>query len=377
MFSAHDETGDDLRRRWDDPDLMLVDGRHPVVFAGAGSHSGAYLAGDYLITVAPPSLGGVVPLARRVAKVLTPWTRAAQGEGLGIPYVDYARGDGPAVGPGEALTWTPVVIDDDTPWVRDYRGLWGHDTRDRLGGERGPAGPRYDRDGSVRQSWGDPVGWAGLAKVAPNPELELALVGRRIEQIDLELAALDHQVAEAQTSMETHAAGLDPASVSVRALVPEESARIAARMTAIRLGDERERLARMQRTGIEKADPHAHLSHRRTPIGANERGRSRFLAGWAIVSTPLVLWLISVLFRPDIFGRGQLALGGLVLVLSVEAFARGYFLAFVWRLLLLLVAVNFAVLFFQHWQNVLSFTFWIVAIIVLVVNIRDARGRGH
>ncbi|HEX6888832.1 MAG TPA: hypothetical protein VF143_12055, partial [Candidatus Nanopelagicales bacterium] len=44
VFSAHDETGDDLRRRWDDPDLSLVDGRHPVVFAGAGSHSGAYLA---------------------------------------------------------------------------------------------------------------------------------------------------------------------------------------------------------------------------------------------------------------------------------------------------------------------------------------------
>ena len=25
VFSAHDETGDDLRRRWDDPDLTLVD----------------------------------------------------------------------------------------------------------------------------------------------------------------------------------------------------------------------------------------------------------------------------------------------------------------------------------------------------------------
>jgi len=316
-----------------------------------------------------------VPLARRVAKVLTPWTRAAQGEGLGIPYVDYARGDGPAVGPGEALTWTPVVIDDDTPWVRDYRGLWGHDTRDRLGGERGPAGPRYDRDGSVRQSWGDPVGWAGLAKVAPNPELELALVGRRIEQIDLELAALDHQVAEAQTSMETHAAGLDPASVSVRALVPEESARIAARMTAIRLGDERERLARMQRTGIEKADPHAHLSHRRTPIGANERGRSRFLAGWAIVSTPLVLWLVSVLFRPEIGLRWQFAALWLVLVLAVEAFARGYFWAFLGRLVLLLLAINFLLLFFQYWQLVISVTLAVVAFIVLFVNIKDARGR--
>jgi hypothetical protein len=377
VFSAHDETGDDLRRRWDDPDLSLVDGRHPVVFAGAGSHSGAYLAGDYLITVAPPNLGGIVPLARRIAKVLTPWTRAAQGDGLGIPYVDYARGDGPAVGPGEELTWTPIVIDDDTAWVRDYRGLWGHDTRDKLGGERGPAGPRYDRDGSVRQSWGDPVGWAGLAKVAPNPGLELELVGRRIEQIELELRTLDMQVAEAATAMTTQAAGLDPTSPSVRALAPEETARLAARMTAVRLADERERLVRTQRTGLATADPHAHLSHRRTPIGTSERGRSRFLAGWAIVSTPLVLWLISVLFRPENVIRGQFALAGLVLVLSVEAFARGYFLAFVWRLLLLLVAVNFAVLFFEHWQNVLSFTFWVVALIVLIVNIRDARGRGR
>jgi hypothetical protein len=375
VFSAHDETGDDLRRRWDDPDLTLVDGRHPVVFSGAGSHSGAYLAGDYLITVAPPRVGGLVPAARRFAKVFTPWTRAAQGEGLGIPYVDYARGDGPSVGPGEGLSWTPVLVDDNTPWVRDYRGLWGHDTRDRLGGERGPAGPRYDRDGTVRQSWGDPVGWAGLAKVAPNPELELALVGRRIEQIDAELAALDKQVAELQTSMATQAAGLDPASVSVRNLAPEEASRLSSRMTSIRLADERQRLLRTQLDGLGPVDPHAHLTHRRMPIGVAERGRSRFLAVWAIVSTPLVLWLISVLFRPDVFGRGQVALGALVLVLSVEAFARGFFLAFVWRLLLLLLILNFALLFFQHWQLVISVTLAIVAFIVLVVNVRDARGR--
>lgn len=38
-FSSHDEVGDDLRRRWDDPDMAKA-GEHPVVFAGAGSHSG-------------------------------------------------------------------------------------------------------------------------------------------------------------------------------------------------------------------------------------------------------------------------------------------------------------------------------------------------
>jgi hypothetical protein len=51
-FSSHDETGDDLRRRFDDPDLCWRD-THPVVFVGAGSHSGACLPGDYLVTVEP------------------------------------------------------------------------------------------------------------------------------------------------------------------------------------------------------------------------------------------------------------------------------------------------------------------------------------
>ena len=27
------------------------------------------------------------------------------------------------------------LIGDDTPWVRDYRGLWGLDTHDPFGGE--------------------------------------------------------------------------------------------------------------------------------------------------------------------------------------------------------------------------------------------------
>jgi hypothetical protein len=310
-----------------------------------------------------------------MAKVLTPWTRAAQGQGLGIPYVDYARGDGPAVGPGETLSWTPIVIDDETPWVRDFRGLWGHDTRDRLGGERGPAGPRYDRDGTVRASWGDPVGWAGLAKVAPNPEQELAFVARRIEQIDAELDALSTDVADSVESMSTTAAGLPPSSPTVRALVPEESRRTAARMTAIRLADERQRLVRTQNDGVVQSDPHAHLSHRRTPIAEAERGRSRFLAAWAIVSTPLVLWLVSVLFRPEIGLRWQFAAIWLVLVLAVEAFARGYFWAFLGRLVLLLLAINFLLLFFQYWQLVISVTLAIVAFIVLFVNIKDARGR--
>ena len=35
-FASHDYAGDDLRRRWDDPEIQKV-GNHPVIFSGAGS----------------------------------------------------------------------------------------------------------------------------------------------------------------------------------------------------------------------------------------------------------------------------------------------------------------------------------------------------
>ena len=76
-FSSHDEAGDDLRRRPDDPDLQWR-GTHPVVFAGAGSHSGAYLPGDYLVTVEPPALRRLFAPLRQLGRLLLPWTRASR-----------------------------------------------------------------------------------------------------------------------------------------------------------------------------------------------------------------------------------------------------------------------------------------------------------
>jgi hypothetical protein len=346
-----------------------------VVFSGAGSHSGAYLAGDYLITLAPETMGRLIGLVRKFAKIFTPWTRAAQGAGIGIPYIDYARGDGLSIGPGQDLEWTPVVIDDDTPWVRDYRGLWGHDTKDKLGGERGPAGPRYERNATVRASWGDPIGWAGLGKVAPNRAAETELVARRIEAIDAELAELDATTGQGRQTISEKAAGLAPRAPEVRALEHEEQRLTTDRLTAVRLRDERQRMERALSEGLPEAGPHAHLSHRRKPIAASERGRSWFLSAWAVVSTPILLLLAATLFLGGDFSRPWLAAGILVLVLGVEAFARGYFLAFIWRVLLLFAIANLVVAFFQNWQFVVAAVLVTLAIVVFVVNIRDARRR--
>ena len=97
--------------------------------------------------------------------------------------VDYARGDGLSVGEGADRSWDePRLISDPTPeWVSGYRGLWGLYARDPFEGEDAPAGPMYNRDKSVSRAWYDPVGWAGLDKVAPPTETLEAIVEQRAD----------------------------------------------------------------------------------------------------------------------------------------------------------------------------------------------------
>ena len=188
-FASHDYAGDDLRRRWDDPEIQKV-GNHPIIFSGAGSHSSYFSAGEYLTEL---ELKFLAPVSRLVNFVATRW-RALQGPSdpdelprpndqyaaayaghfggppsdaagtrspalepgggstqdlgfdpasvLAIPFVDYARGDGFALGPGQVEAWsTPCLIDENTGWVRAYRGLWGLYTQDPFAGEDAPAGP--------------------------------------------------------------------------------------------------------------------------------------------------------------------------------------------------------------------------------------------
>jgi hypothetical protein len=369
VFSAHDETGDDLRRRWDDPDLTLVEGRHPVVFAGAGSHSGAYLAGDYLISIEPPTQAWFLRVGRWMARVFTPWSTGAQN--VGIPYVDYARGDGRSIGPGQGDPWYPEVIDDDTPWVRGYRGLWGHDTRDRLGGERGPAGPRYERDGTVRASWAGPVGWAGLAKVAASPAVERELLARRHEQIMARLDELETDIATLSEGLRVAAAGRYPGSPEVRALVGEEARLLAMRREQTRLRDEAASMERDASTA--SMDPHAHLSHRNLPIESAQGSRARLLSWWAVLSTPLILWTLAQIINPTVgISATEVSLLGLVILVSIEGFVRGKFLAVIGRFLLIIVALVALYYFWRDWRVVLGTTLAVAAITILVVNLREA-----
>ncbi|HEY8199564.1 MAG TPA: hypothetical protein VIF44_07295, partial [Candidatus Limnocylindrales bacterium] len=194
--AAHDEHGADLRRRWDDPKLQK-DGDHVIVFPGAGSHATYMERGEYIMRLPLPGerlLHGVLDVVRRTWRdTLNQPDPGDLAEALkrlvSVPFVDYARGDGLTVGPGQEVAWSPIVISDATPWVDGYRGLWGLDTGDRLAGERAPAGPKYTRTGTVRQSWYDPLGFVGLASAATPADSREVLVAR-IATLEAERAAV-------------------------------------------------------------------------------------------------------------------------------------------------------------------------------------------
>ncbi|HEX3206575.1 MAG TPA: hypothetical protein VHQ68_10065, partial [Propionibacteriaceae bacterium] len=349
-FSAHDEVGDDLRRRIDDPDLQLVDRTHPVVHAGAGSHSGAYLAGDYIVSVSPPAVERLTRRWRRFVRMITPSMSTRERPGIGLPFIDYRRGDGPSVGPGTERTWAAVAIDEDTPWVRDYRGLWGYDTRDPFGGERAPAGPRYERDGSTRLAWDRPAAWAGLDKVPPTDADELAALQRRAGDVEVELGAAQARLAEEIGRLRSLHEGMRALAVEG---APAAASYVSAQATVAATRDEIASLMAEQQAGsralvtpLPPEPVHAHLRHRALPDQDVLRPTRWTLRLWAAISVSVLLLAVAALIMYGASLGVTGAIGIIIVVAGIEALIRGRllpFLAGVVIIVLILTGIYIAV----------------------------------
>lgn len=194
--SSHEHRGADLRRHWDDPELRLR-GDRPVLFVGAGSHAVYFSPGDYVTRLDVPVLRWLLRLQRwsqQMLRITDEATEKGLGPALGAPFVDAATGDG-----REITDWRVALLDPSEPWLSSYRGLWGADTGDRTGGERGPAGPKFGRDGSIRASWADPVGFAGLHPSPPpsvtDSELNVLQIDRALSDVDEQIRGLSRLLA--------------------------------------------------------------------------------------------------------------------------------------------------------------------------------------
>jgi len=391
--AAHDYTGDDLRRRWDDPTLAK-DGTHPLINPGGGSHAAYFEKGDYLTAAPVPGLSrlrGPLALLRNnwhdTLRQPDPGDLAAKLEGsLNVGFIDYGRGNGLTIGPGGDAEWTPVPIDDSVAWVDGYRGLFGLDTYDRFAGERAPAGPKYNRNGSVRQTWHDPLGWAGLDKVAPPSRAPEALEAR-IAELDAATAALDVEIAAAGASLRTQALEVraladEPSLAGLRAratasLAESEAAEAARRRRKVDLGETaraaREELAKI-RAG-DWGDPRSHLSHEHHPIPAEETRYGIIIEVWSAISVSLLLIATVALIYLGILSVWVAILVVIAAYAFVEAAFQRRLTTMLLRLTLILAVIGAVVLGVTYAVEAFVLLLIGLAAIILLDNVQELRGR--
>ncbi|HEX6383664.1 MAG TPA: hypothetical protein VF177_03240 [Anaerolineae bacterium] len=393
-YASHDFEGDDLRRRWDDSELQKI-GEHPVIYVGAGSHASYFRPGEYLTELELPFFS---PLVRFVDRLQQFWQRNlwlwGQPDGASrsdvsifrVPFVDYARGDGLSIGPGQAKTWDePALLNPPPAWVSQYRGLWGWHANDPFSGEDAPAGPMYRREGTVRRSWYAPLGWAGLDKVPPPDE--------RLAQIQAQLAALEREQSRL-------AAEIDEKSQVLRGLGVEKVA-IQGQPHLKPLRDELERrvavvsgeLDHLRAQQTEKDALAQALTHYAGRIEAGERGPARshirrahhpvsdvqlrlgrFAEGWAAVSTGLMVigFVLVALFAREFLLLGLIALVSLVVI--VEASFRHRLTRLIANVTIALAIVAALVLLFEFFWEIVVFVVLVAGGYIIWENIGELRG---
>jgi hypothetical protein len=239
------------------------------------------------------------PIERVRKKVLAilPWTDP-DAPGVAIPYLDYRRGDGTVVGPASDLPWHAQLVDDQVPWVRDYTGLWGLDTNDPLGGERAPAGPRYERNGRVRASWRMPVAWTGLDKESPTSRTASSSVAALTEVMTAKLAetgeALDRRREVLRGARTAERAVGRPQRTPGTALLDLDKEVAELRAQQASMQDQLETLGRVPVDQLPPDPVHGHLRHRAVPLDQAGGGRERLLRVWSAATASLLLGALGI-----------------------------------------------------------------------------------
>ncbi len=388
-YASHNHKGDDLRRRWDDPEVQKV-GNHPIVYAGAGSHASYFERGEYLT---PVELAFVTPVLNAVHTVQEIWRdRLGQGdpenvveriEGFfGVPFIDYARGDGLAIGPEQDVEWTPVAIDDSVAWVDEYRGLWGLDAQDPFAGESAPGGPKYNRDGTIRQSWYDPLGWAGLNKVAP-PYQAAQVMERHIDELRGDLNQVQLQIDQLRSTLPRLELETKALQQGHQWSEMEDRRREELRSEADRLNELqgrrvdlteklqacREFLERLRAGDL--GDPQSHIEHKITPQSEDELRQSRLAEMWAAVSVGLLMLGIVAMVGLGVAGW-TVTLGFIAgMVVVIESILRQKVTKLLVNVSIILALITGLVLLYEFfWWTVVVVTVGI-AMLIITDNVRE------
>lgn len=392
-YSSHEFKGDDLRRRWDDPEVERI-GEHPLVYVGAGSHANYYRRGEYLPVAEVPYVTGFLRAWRRLQRFWRVTLR--QGEAyidlpdlsfFRIPFVDYARGDGLYIGPEQPHTWEVRLLQATPttpapPWVDGYRGLWGLYTRDPIAGEDAPAGPKYTRDGSVRKMWYDPLGWGGLDKVPPPPTthdvLEQQRAQRHAEQAELhdQIVALtnrlmrlemESQATQQLLHLQEHALELQR---QIHDCAEELDTLKARRATNAQVLEGFELYARQLATGA-RGSPRSHLRLPQVPSSPADLRLGRLAETWSALSIGLLLvgFVVITQFFASAWETGLLVLLGIYFF--IEALFRRQVQILIRYLVVGLALLAALVLVYEFfWPVIITLTL-LAGLLIIAENVRE------
>ncbi|MGB9673803.1 MAG: hypothetical protein ACPL3P_06655 [Anaerolineales bacterium] len=388
-YASHDFSGDDLRRRWDDDELEKI-GTHPIVYVAAGSHASYFQSGEYMAELEIPFLK---PLTKAVDFINNVWVnilrQAGSKEGKNefnifrIPFIDYARGDGRAIGNAQEDCWEPFVLSDSTPWAINYRGLWGLYAEDPIAGENAPAGPVYNRDGSFRRVWVDPIGWAGLDKVPPQPFTE-DFADEQAAMMQVRIAELEEAVVG--KSKELQRLGTLSLALSDQSAKNNEFTRTQKdiQVLAQELSRLRQELAEVKdarKTLMEYRDriqqgyrgsPRAHIKHEQKPLKPlTDVNILTEIISAASVGLLLIGFVAIWLFARHYF------LVGLAILVSALIFIEAGFRRQLGRLInsvtIGLAVVTFFILLFQFFWQIVIVGVLLAGLFILWDNIRELR----
>ncbi len=396
-YASHDFHGDDLRRRWDDPEVeKVIDYQghaHPVMYVGAGSHAAYFRRGEYLSEIELPFLSPLVKLVDRLQGVWHKVLRLPEGLSSSpgfnvfrIPFVDYARGDGLSIGPGQDREWQPQILSEHTPWAVGYRGLWGLYVKDPIAGENAPAGPVYNRDRKIRRSWCDPLGWAGLDKVPP-PEQTLAVIEAQQAHIRNDCTEIEQWIKE--KSAELQGLGVEALALQhephLEAVYRDHMQRIATLSAELReqrqrLATEAARLEALERYRErllqgDRGPMRAHIHHPQQPSSGYDQPLaiiSELIAAISIGVLMIGLVLLLVFFRHYVL-FGLAALVGLLIF--IEAGFRRQLTHFINSLTLGLAFISALVLFFRFFWQIVIVAVLMAGVYLIWGNVREILGR--
>jgi hypothetical protein len=243
----------------------------------------------------------------------------------------------------------------------------------------------YNRDGSVRNSWYDPLGFAGLDKTPPPPQ-ELTLLVENCEEIQKrqdELKELVPQKANELQVLGMKLKGLEnhPHLAKIYALLEKRIAVVGEELRVLR----RERFENgallqgiTQRLEMLKSghrdNPQAHIRHKAVPVEEVSMRYARATETWAAISLSLLLFALAALFllAPAFFWVGFAIL--VILGMVAESILRGAYTQTVSRISLVLALVTAVILFIQYWQYILVVTLVVLGVVLMLQRLRELTG---